>query len=115
MLVPSGPIPPDPSELLGSAKMSALISELAAKYDFVLLDSPPVGAVTDSLTLSQYVDGTILVVKAGSTTNEMFESGIRKMRDMNARILGVVVNRVKMLEQNAYQYGYSSYYAKDDD
>ncbi len=114
-LVPSGPIPPDPSELLGSAKMGALISELLTKFDFVLLDSPPVGAVTDSLTLSQYVDGTILVIKAGSTTNEMFESGVRKMNDMNARILGVVVNRVKALDQNAYQYGYSSYYAKDDD
>ena len=114
-LVPSGPIPPDPSELLGSAKMQSLISELLAEFDFVLLDSPPVGAVTDSLTLSQYVDGTILVVKAGSTTNEMFESGVRKMRDINARILGVVVNRVKALEQDSYQYGYSAYYAKDDD
>jgi len=114
-LVPSGPIPPDPSELLGSAKMSALIDELAVKFDFVLLDSPPIGAVTDSLTLSQYVDGTILVVKAGSTTNEMLESGVKKMHDINGRILGVVINRVKMLEQNSYQYGYSSYYAKDDD
>ncbi len=114
-LVPSGPIPPDPSELLGSARMPMVIGELLTKFDFVLLDSPPVGAVTDSLTLSQYVDGTILVVKAGAVTNEMFESGLRKMTDINARILGVVVNRVKALDQNAYQYGYSTYYAKDDD
>jgi succinoglycan biosynthesis transport protein ExoP len=114
-LVTSGPIPPDPSELLGSARMPLVIGELLTKFDFVLLDSPPIGAVTDSLTLSQYVDGTILVVKAGATTNEIFESGLRKMNDINARILGVVVNRVKALDQNAYQYGYSSYYAKDDD
>ncbi len=114
-LVPSGPIPPDPSELLGSERMGSLIKELEQQFDFVLLDSPPIGAVTDSLTLSQYVDGTILVVKAGSTTIEMLESGIRKMRDINARILGVVLNRVRIAEQSAYQYGYTTYYAKDDD
>lgn len=114
-LVPSGPIPPDPSELLGSKKMKDLLANLLEKYDFVLLDSPPIGAVTDSLTLSQYVDGTILVAKAGSTLIEMFASGTKKMRDINARIFGVVLNSVQTPEQGAYQYGYSTYYAKDDD
>jgi capsular exopolysaccharide synthesis family protein len=114
-LIPSGPIPPNPSELLGSEKMKKLISDLAARFQFLLLDSPPIGAVTDSLTLSQFVDGTILVVKAGSTTIEMFEAGVKKMRDVHARILGVVLNGVKSREQDAYQYGYTTYYAKDDD
>lgn len=114
-LIPSGPIPPDPSELLGSVKMGRLIEEMSSKYDFILLDSPPIGAVTDSLTLSQYVDGTILVVKAGSTTVDMFESGVKKMGDINARIFGVVLNSVRVKEQGVYQYGYTSYYAKDDD
>lgn len=114
-LIPSGPIPPDPSELLGSEKMGTLIKDMEEQFDFVLLDSPPIGAVTDSITLSQYVDGTILVVKAGSTTSEMFESGVRKMHDINARILGVVLNRVKIADQSAYQYGYTTYYAKDND
>ena len=114
-LIPAGPVPPDPSELLGSRKMKKLLEVMAEKYDFLLLDSPPVGAVTDSLTLSQYVDGSILVVKAGSTTLEMFESGVKKMRDINAHILGVVLNGLKMEEKDSYQYGYSSYYASDDD
>ena len=114
-LIPSGPIPPDPSELLGSGKMKQLIDDLLLRFDFVLLDSPPIGAVTDSLTLSQYVDGTILVIRAGFTTIDMFESGVKKMEDINGRLLGVVLNRVKMQEQNAYQYGYTTYYAKDDD
>lgn len=114
-LIPSGPIPPDPSELLGSEKMGAFIKEMSERFDFVLLDSPPIGAVTDSLTLSQYVDGTILVVKAGSTAIEIFESGVKKMRDINARIFGVVLNKVRIAEQSAYQYGYTTYYAKDDD
>lgn len=114
-LIPSGPIPPDPSELLGSEKMKQLIDQLSLDYDFVLLDSPPIGAVTDSLTLSQYVDGTILVVRAGATTIDMFESGVKKMEDIHGRVLGVVLNGVKMQEQNVYQYGYTTYYAKDDD
>ena len=114
-LIPSGPIPPDPYELLGSQKMKVLIDELIPEYDFILLDSPPIGSVTDSLSLSQYVDGTILIVKAGSTTIDMFEGGVKRMRDINARILGVVLNSVKMRDQAGYQYGYSTYYAKDDD
>ncbi len=114
-LVPAGPIPPDPAELLGSSRMKMLLEEVTPKFDFVLLDSPPVGAVTDSLTLSRYADGTILVVKAGSTTVEMLEGGVKKMGDINARILGVVLNRVKRLEQDSYQYGYEAYYDRDYD
>ncbi len=114
-LIPSGPIPPNPAELLGSEKMRTLITHLSSGFQFVLLDSPPIGAVTDCLTLSQFVDGTILVAKAGKTTFDMFEGGVKKMRDVNARILGVVLNSVKPREQSAYQYGYTTYYAKDDD
>jgi succinoglycan biosynthesis transport protein ExoP len=114
-LIPAGPIPPDPAELLGSSRMKMLLEEVTPKFDFVLLDSPPVGAVTDSLTLSRYSDGTILVVKAGSTTIEMLEGGVKKMGDINARILGVVLNRVKRLEQDSYQYGYEAYYDRDQD
>jgi len=114
-LVPAGPIPPDPAELLGSSRMQELLDEVSPKFDFVLFDSPPVGVVTDSLTLTRYADGTILVVKAGGTTVEMLEGGVKKMGDINARILGVVLNRVKRLEQDSYQYGYGGYYGKDQD
>ncbi len=65
--------------------------------------------------MSRYADGTILVVKAGSTTIEMLEGGIKKMNDINARILGVVLNRVKKIEQDSYQYGYGAYYDRDND
>lgn len=114
-LIPSGPIPPDPSELLGSSKMVKLLAEMREQYDYILIDSPPIGAVTDSLTLSQLVDGLILVVKARGTTLQMFESGVKKLHELNARIIGVVLNRTRAQEQNAYQYGYTTYYAKDDD
>ncbi len=114
-LIPSGPVPPDPAELRGSPRMEKLLEYMSSEYDFIVLDSPPIASVTDSLTLSQYVDGIILVVKAGGTTKETFESGLKILHDIHARIIGVVLNGVKTYGHGAYQYGYSKYYAKDDD
>ncbi|MFT5726117.1 MAG: succinoglycan biosynthesis transport protein ExoP [Desulforhopalus sp.] len=113
-VITSGPIPPSPAELLDSAKMKQLLSDLSAKYDFILLDSPPVQSVTDSLALSQYVDGTIVVVRAGKTTNEDLESGMKKLHDVRTRFLGFVLNGMKSQDMGKYYYGYSSYYKKDN-
>ncbi len=113
-VIPSGPIPPAPAELLGSRKMKLLIEQMAEKFDFVLLDSPPVQSVTDSLVLSQYVDGTILIVRAGKTTNEMLESGMKKLRDVKANFLGFVLNGMKSSDAGKYYYyGYTADYAKN--
>ncbi|MDP3480492.1 MAG: polysaccharide biosynthesis tyrosine autokinase [Desulfoprunum sp.] len=114
-LVPSGPIPPDPAELLGSKRMKELIDAMAERYDFVLLDSPPVQSVTDSLALSQFVAGTVLVIRAGKTTYEVLEGGLKKLRDVNGRVLGFVLNGLKQQDTGKHYYGYSTYYAKDDD
>lgn len=113
-VITSGPIPPAPAELLGSAKMKTLLNEVSNKFDFILLDSPPVQSVTDSLELSQYVDGTLIVVRAGKTTNEDLESGMKKLHDVRTRFLGFVLNGVKSQDMGKYYYGYSSYYKKDD-
>ncbi len=112
-LIASGPIPPTPAELLSSARMKALIEELTDRYDFILLDSPPVESVTDSLALSQCVDGTIVVVRAGKTNHEMLESGMKKLRDVHTHFLGFVLNGLKEPEMGRYHYGYSSYYATE--
>jgi capsular exopolysaccharide synthesis family protein len=112
-LISSGPIPPAPAELLGSAKMKGLIKNLAEKYDFILLDSPPVQSVTDSLVLSQYVDGTIVVVRAGKTTNDDMESGMKKLHDVQAHFLGFVLNGMNNQDMGKYYYGYSTYYSKE--
>ncbi len=114
-LIPSGPIPPDPAELLGSKRMKALIETMAERYDFVLLDSPPVQSVTDSLALSQFVAGTVLVIRAGKTTYEILEGGLKKLRDVNGRVLGFVLNGLRQQDTGKHSYGYSTYYAKDDD
>ncbi len=112
--IPAGPIPPAPAELLGSTKMKRLLKELSEKYDFILLDSPPVQSVTDSLVLSQHVDGTIIVVRAGKTTYEDMESGMKKMHDVQTHFLGFVLNGMKKQDMGKYYYGYSNYYAKEE-
>lgn len=117
--ISAGTIPPNPAELLSSEKMRLLLTKLSEVYDHILLDSPPILSVTDSLALSAIVDGTIVVVRAGRTTYEMMESGMKKLRDVNAHVLGFVLNaRRKRDVGSSYYYGYgygkSSYYAKDE-
>ena len=112
-IMPAGPIPPNPAELLGSTKMEQLLSELRDQFDFILLDSPPVQRVADSLTLSKTADGTIIVVHYGKTTFDMLDGGIKKLTDVDATVLGFVFNSMKKSDNKAY-YGYSSYYAIDD-
>ncbi|MDR3088511.1 MAG: polysaccharide biosynthesis tyrosine autokinase [Desulfobulbaceae bacterium] len=113
--MPSGPIPPNPAELLGSRRMRIMVEELASEYDFVLLDTPPVQSVTDGLMLTNIVDGAILVVRGGKTTFEALDSGIRKLKEVKANILGFVLNGVRGDQRGNYYYGYGSYYAKDKD
>jgi capsular exopolysaccharide synthesis family protein len=114
-LIPSGPVPPDPAELLGSKRMKQLIEQMREQFDFVLLDSPPIQSVTDSLALSQFVAGTVVVVRAGKTTYEVLEAGLKKLRAINSRILGFVLNGIRHQDSGRHYYGYSSYYARDDD
>ncbi len=115
-LITSGSIPPNPSELLSSAKMKGLVATMRNRYDFVLLDSPPIQHVTDSLALARIVDGTIVVVKFGKTTYDMLNGGMKKLRDVHAHILGFVLNGLKQSSSGkSYYYGYSGYYAQDEE
>jgi capsular exopolysaccharide synthesis family protein len=110
-LITSGPVPPNPAELLNSSKMVQLVKETQAQFDFVLLDSPPVQQVTDSLALAPIADGTVLVVRAGHTTYEMLDSGIKRLREGHGHLLGIVLNRLKKKHADKGYYGYYSYYS----
>lgn len=113
-VITAGDIPPNPAELLQSEKMKTLIKEMEKRYDYVLLDSPPVQRVTDSLTLSKLVDGTLLVVRSGKTTYDSMESGLKKFREIHSKILGFVVNGVKRhSSSDSGYYGYYDYYETD--
>jgi capsular exopolysaccharide synthesis family protein len=113
-LIPSGPIPPNPSELLSSERTHALIDSLAARYDHVLIDTPPVGLVSDALILAALVDGVILVVKAEETSRRGILRTTEALCSVNARILGVVLNAVDQRRHHngyyGYGYGYGYYY-----
>lgn len=106
-LVTSGPIPPNPSELFASDRMAGFLSGLKEKYDFVLIDSPPVIAVTDPVLLAAQVDGVVLVVKAGVTRVDLINSALEQLKKANHRFLGAVLNRVRV---NAGDYNYYYYY-----
>lgn len=115
-VIPSGPIPPDPSELLGSQRFKLLIETLKKKFDIILIDSPPLLAVSDSLILSSYTDGVLIVARAGRTTYELAEKGLRNLKDVKARIAGIVINgaTARTSGDDAYYYGYD-YYSYNED
>ncbi len=92
----SGPQPPNPAELMGSRRMSELIAALAERADQVFFDSPPVVAVTDAAVLATKVDGVLLVIGAGKTRREQARSAVRRLEQINARLVGTVLTNVQM-------------------
>lgn len=105
-LLPAGPIPPNPAELIGSKAMRALIEEMKARSDMVIFDATPVLAVTDAALLGAMVDGTLLVVAMNQSPRELVREAVAQLRKVNANILGVVANRVLLKESQAYYYYY---------
>ena len=113
--IPSGPIPPNPSELLGSNRFKNMMGALEKKFDHVLLDTPPVLGFADSLILSSSVDGVVLVVVGGKTPRETLQRAKEVLHQVNAKILGVVINRVDMRrgDYGYYYYRYHYYYGEN--
>ncbi|MFT9486546.1 MAG: CpsD/CapB family tyrosine-protein kinase [Tepidibacillus sp.] len=105
-ILTSGPIPPNPAELLSSKKMSRLVEEFVSSYDLVLFDAPPVVAVTDAQILSGYTDGVMLVVNAGKTHREMALKAKQQLEHVQANVIGVILNNKDMKEQGYYYYYY---------
>jgi capsular exopolysaccharide synthesis family protein len=93
-VLPCGPIPPNPSELLHSQRFGELVRAALARYDRVIFDSPPLGAVTDAAVLAPQLDAALLVVKAQHTTRDALASSLRQLRDVAANIVGGVLNDV---------------------
>ena len=108
----SGVIPPNPSELLGSERMQNILQRAKEEYDYVLIDTPPVLPVTDSLVLGSMVDGLILVIDSGEVKVEMAREVKNQLVHSGANILGVVLNKVRS-EHHGYGYGYYYYYGHD--
>ena len=91
-LLPSGPLPPNPADLLGSQRMEQAIGALKARADVILFDAPPVASVTDAAVLGTKVDGTLLIVSAGRTRREHIERAKELLERVHVRIVGTVLN-----------------------
>lgn len=113
-VIPCGPIPPNPSEMLGSTRMQDLLRVLRKHYTHILIDSPPATAVTDAAVLSRWVDGVVLVVRAGDFAREIEKNGVNQFHSVGANILGAVLNGVDMGKDKYYYYQYYYYYYGED-
>ncbi len=116
----AGDLPPNPSELLGSERMYAIIRQVKEQADLLVLDTPPVMAVTDAVVLSPRVDGVLLVVKPGSTKLSALQTAIEQLQRVGAKVLGVVFNGVQLkgyryryYSSSYYYYGYHEYYGSE--
>jgi len=108
-----GPVPPNPSELLSSDRMQQLIVETMREYQFVLIDAPPLLNVTDGRILATMVDGVVLVVRGGYTPQELAQQAQFHVRDVGARLIGVVLNDVDLRHHGYYQ-GYYHYGSQEE-
>lgn len=113
-LLTSGPLPPNPAELLGSDEMRKLLGSLGERFAHIIIDSPPVISFTDASILSTMADGVVLVVHGGKSSRAVVRRAKQQLLDVGAHIFGVVLNNVKLETQDYYYSGYySSYYGEE--
>lgn len=112
-VVTAGPLPPNPSELLGSARMQELLDRLKGRFDVVLLDSPPALVVTDASVLATLVDGLVVVARAGRTRRGALRATIEELAQSARPIAGIVLNQVAGRESGYYYYAYGRAYGDD--
>ena len=117
--IPTGPVPPNPADLLSSFRLTEMVAELRKRYKFIVIDSPPIMAATDAVILSVAADGVLLVVRSGVTPKAAFTRTCDLLTSVKSRMLGVVLNAVDSGSPN-YYYSYRYYpysygaYGKED-
>jgi len=109
-LITSGPLPPNPAELLDSAAMQAFINQVSQQADIIIYDSPPAIMLTDAIVLSAKIERTILVAEAGQVTRDAFNEMVRLITNARGNILGAVLNKLKVTAGDYYYYYYYYYY-----
>jgi capsular exopolysaccharide synthesis family protein len=112
-IIPSGFIPPNPSELINSPRFKEILDYAGKRWDRIILDSPPILSVTDSTIMSRMVDGVIMVVRAGHTNAKIAVFCREKLDHVQARFIGVILNQADINRGNDYYYYYANYYSAD--
>lgn len=111
--VTAGKIPHNPSELLSSPRFSQLLNKLSEEFEYIIVDTPPVGMVTDAAVISDSVSGTVVVIKQNYTYKDRFDKTIENLKKVDANIIGYVLNAVDE-NKYSYKYGHYSYYGNDE-
>jgi len=114
-VIPSGPRPPNPAELLGSDRVQDILEGLEDLFDIVIIDTPPVVAVTDAVVLSQKVDGVIMVVKSFKVAKDLVAQAKQQLLDVDANLIGVILNDFDIQRKSYGYYYYYTYYGSDRD
>ncbi len=109
-LLTSGPIPPNPAELVGSGQMRKLLVDLGTSFDHIVIDTPPIASFTDGVLLSAIADGVILVIHANECSRKVIQRSQQALQEVRARVLGVVLNRIHLRSSDYSDYYYHSYY-----
>ena len=112
-LLTSGPIPPNPAELVGSPQMATLLKMLQTRFTHVVVDSPPIASFTDGVLIASMVDGVILVVNAGRSSRQVVKRSRQLLQEIGAKVFGVVLNNVNLNAKDNYYY-YQSYYHRSN-
>lgn len=112
-LLPAGPIPPNPSEMLNSKRMADLLETSRQETEVIIIDAPPLLPVTDAVLLSQNVDGVILVADTNNTKKEVFSRGLERLKQVNANVLGAVLNKYPVNKSSYYTYENYYYYGSE--
>jgi capsular exopolysaccharide synthesis family protein len=113
--MPSGPIPPNPTELLSSRKMRDMLENLYDNFDHIIIDAPPVISVVDPVILSTIVEGTIFVIHCGKTTRYILQRAVQKLTAVNSKILGAVLNKVDLRKDEYSYYQYNYYHSAENE
>lgn len=111
--VTAGKIPHNPSELLSSGRFAELLNKLSKEFEYIIVDTPPVGMVTDAAVISDSVSGTVVVIKQNYTYKDRFDKTIENLKKVDANIIGYVLNAVDE-NKYSYKYGHYSYYGNEE-
>lgn len=108
-IIPSGEIPPNPSELLGSQRMKSILNDLKESFDYIIIDLPPVNVVSDALSITELITGVVLVVRESYTEKKELERCCRQLEISNVKVLGMVLNEAKNDGSAFSKYKYKKY------
>ena len=108
-MIAGGPVPPNPAELIASDAMRDLLNVAAEHYDYIICDAPPVGIITDAAALSPLCDGVLYIIRQNYASKNQIHDAIKKLKSVNAKILGAVMTQCVLSKEDGRKYGYRGY------